>query len=670
MKKRILAYLALIMIITAMIPAVEIYAEDVPLTPELLDFAARLALSDVSAGIYEDIKGQHPGLNDHLLQEYVNDRIDFDIAKIKQGIAADWSKYPAQMKQNISNAFTQAYQDYQQISSDYNDWLKTPFKLITDTGVAIADFWTNILGVNKLKESAERGGGMTRGGGAERRPGEPGQPPLNPAGDPYTLGVWQPIAYSSFVNNQVILNFFQQSNFTFSSTDINKYQGIIMPNGYFYILMAYFRRSNNNIGQRIIIAKEDQPVKYDFYGTFLCGMPTSTNTPINLVRAPYFIVPVQDYDFKTSSGANLGKLLEGNRQYFAVAPGLVDLKQSASIENIVTYFVYLDQEKPPTVIHDIDIYNIVNRNTVNNNTINPLEVYENYDEYNEFNTYNFYTYNPTDIVNFYLPSNIFVTIPTTPDPPTPPGGGDGPGTWPLWPSPPPYNPPAYVPPPVLSPAAPNTDSEGGFWSNLWHNILKPFEFVGDLFKWLADRIGDIFDWLLERLKNLLLWLFIPSDEFWETQNDNLTSVLKNKLPADEFIDVIRSLENIRGSHTDEYHTDDHMHAGITLMNTNSGTMSTTSEMSAIVSGGGDFIDITSDSGFDDIAFTMMEVDVVLPISDIVNRYIPVLRGLIRGFFYIILAYYSYRNIIFFIRKTHFMPLGLTGSMDTIGFKPD
>lgn len=77
----------------------------------------------------------------------------------------------------------------------------------------------------------------------------------------------------------------------------------------------------------------------------------------------------------------------------------------------------------------------------------------------------------------------------------------------------------------------------GGWFN---DIIEWFKSVGSWFWELPGRIWEFFS---EGLKAL----FIPSDDYFSGQNNNLKALLEGKLNATQYINIFKSFQNIVGS---------------------------------------------------------------------------------------------------------------------------
>lgn len=296
----------------------------------------------------------------------------------------------------------------------------------------------------------------------------------------------------------------------------------------------------------------------------------------------------------------------GNSYYYD--DGVSIYNNSDYMENVYNYDYYVTNNYYNDS-SDTDSYNYVPSVNENNNYYDYITNNDYTDIINNYINNNDYKGNTTTTVNNYYQINNYIEPTPTPEPtppvqtvpPFPGDGGDG----------------------------------GGFWDWLFKIADTIINFIGSIF----DFLFNLAITLVDMIKELLLWLFVPSDNFWIDSYNILDSTLKEKLPYDKYIEVIAML----------------------------GSLDTSED---IVSFGFETFDITERNntivvyeGFEDYTFTVLGVDVVLPYSSYVNQYLPILRNLIRSFFYILLAYYNYRQFMFLIRGTTYSPIGNAKASD-------
>lgn len=602
------------------------YATEIPLTDDFVNFMSSLTITNIMEGLREDIKKQYPTLNDTLLQSYVGDSVSIDIDAARQGIVKDWELYPQEMRENIYNAFRYA-------GETVSDFATVPLRFLYDGGTGYLD---GLLGFDRLKESVTNNKGVSGGGGSSRGGGfgrgnlmdsdsdnDSLIEQLNGIGDSQTFGNWQPMPYSTFINSKVVENFTDNGFTPWKTGDFDS-------RGYMYVFIAkladteYIDRygGTDQLTGLSFAAYSSKPISYDVKGLFPMVAPINYTYPFS-IRFPNFTFSSVDSNNRRSNN-----LATSFRSYVVTADDKTYYHPAASFwnsfylanglawntycERYATLYVYLDSMVPPTVTYNFDINTIIKNNSSNIYS-NPLNIYQG-DNYYDYTVNNVTNNNYIDI-NF--PDGFFQPIPDTDPEPTP--------------TPTPTVPPT-IPPPKEKPSLPDAEGDGGL------GIIDILSFLADFLSWMFGGISDLFGWLLsgivdlitgaisgllDKLKDLLIWLFVPSDDFWNGEYEKLKSTLEAKLPYEKYVSVIASLDSAVAA-------------------------SSRGSISGFDSNG---------SGFEDFTFTVMGATVVLPWSKYINDYLPALRSLIRGFFYLLLAYYNYRQIMFLIRGTTYSSIG-------------
>jgi hypothetical protein len=156
------------------------------------------------------------------------------------------------------------------------------------------------------------------------------------------------------------------------------------------------------------------------------------------------------------------------------------------------------------------------------------------------------------------------------------------------------------------------------------SITEVFENIRDTIIYSITAFFIDFDWL-----DFLIGLIVPSESFWEEWFDHLAARLSERLPYQTYINTIGLLRNVGSPHVPfdiSIESD-----SITPIAMNANGLIDTSNAQSVVSG----------------MFNLM------------RPFLDPIRTLLYGLYFLLLAYYNYKQIYFLIRGTSFFGVGHT-----------